>query len=281
MRFVINLCILILLALVGENVRSQETPQPRISAQPWTGSELLETQHQKDASQAVLAKAVKFMGGDKYLNAKTQIGKGKYSIIREGAVISFQSFTDVIVYPDKERTEFRGGGVTTVQTNIGASGWVYDGELSAIRDQTERQIENFTKGLRTSLDNLLRGGWADEAVAEYAGKRPATLGKRNDVVKLSYDDGFVVEFEFAADTGEPQKASYKRAAADGTETVEEDRYAQFIDRGGIKTPYIIDRRSDGKRTSRINYESVDFNKTVPDSFFEKPASEKELKKQTL
>jgi outer membrane lipoprotein-sorting protein len=35
---------------------------------------------------------------------------------------------------------------------------------------------------------------------------------------------------------------------------------------------------DGKQTSRINYESVDFNRTVPDSIFAKPATPKDAKK---
>ncbi|HTK26137.1 MAG TPA: hypothetical protein VL327_06240, partial [Pyrinomonadaceae bacterium] len=70
-----------------------------------------------EKAEAILKKAVQVMGGDKYLNVKTQIGRGRYSVIRDGAVVSFQSFIDVIVFPDKERTEFKGSGVKTVQVN--------------------------------------------------------------------------------------------------------------------------------------------------------------------
>lgn len=232
-------------------------------------------------AEAVIEKAVKYLGGEKYLNVKTQIGKGQYSLIRDGATISLQSFVDVIVHPYRERTEFKGGGVRTIQTNTGDTGWLFDGPQELVKDQTEIQIENFKRGIRTSLDNLLRKYWAGEASVRYVGRRPATLGKRNEVIKLVYDDGFTIEFEFAADTGVPQKAIYERTAADGTVTKEEDVYAQFISRGGIKTPYIIDRRSNGKPNSRINYRSVDFNRTVPDSIFEKPADGKEPKKLDL
>ncbi len=109
-------------------------------------------------------------------------------------------------------------------------------------------------------------------------QREATLGKRNDVVKLTYKDGLVVEFEFAADDGVPQKAVYKRLNADNEEIKEEDRYAQFLDFNGIKSPFIIDRFTNGVQSSRINYESIEFNKSVPDSIFAKPANPKELKK---
>jgi outer membrane lipoprotein-sorting protein len=59
---------------------------------------------------------------------------------------------------------------------------------------------------------------------------------------------------------------------------EEDRYAQFVDVNGIKAPFIIDRYTNGKQNSRINYETIEFNKSVPDSVFAKPSSPKDVKK---
>jgi hypothetical protein len=231
-----------------------------------------------EQAEAVLQKAIQNLGGDKYLQVKTQIGRGKFSVMREGTVISFQSFIDVIVFPDKERTEFKGGGVKSVQTNVGGTGWTFDGDAELIKIQDEKQVEDFKRGVRVSLDHLLRGNWRNDATLSYVGKRAATLGKRNDVVKLTYKDGLVVEFEFAADDGVPQKAVYKRLNADNEEIKEEDRYAQFLDFNGIKSPFIIDRFTNGVQSSRINYESIEFNKTIPDSIFAKPLNPKELKK---
>ncbi|CAN5248116.1 hypothetical protein BH20ACI1_BH20ACI1_11540 [soil metagenome] len=231
-----------------------------------------------EKAEAIIKKAVQYLGGEKYLNAKSQIGRGKFSVMRDGALVSFQKFYDVIAFPDKERTEFKSGSSKIVQTNFRENGWIFDGDSMIIKDQTEEQIDNFKRGIRTSLDNLLRGNWRKEgAKLEYVGRRPASLGKRNDVVKLTFDDGFTVEFEFA-DDGVPMKSIYKRTNADNEEVKEEDRYAQFIDINGIKTPFIIDHYSTEKHTSRINYESVEFNKQIPDSIFEKPSSAKDLKK---
>ena len=229
-------------------------------------------------AEAVIAKAVQNLGGNSYLQIKTQIGRGKFSTIKEGAVVAFQTFIDVLVFPDKERTEFKGGGSKTVQVNTGSTGWVYDGDQELIKVQNEGQVANFKRGIQTSLDNLLRGYWKGDAELSYIGKRPATLGKRNDVIKLTYKNGFSVEFEFAADDGLPQKAIYKTTKGDGEELTEEDRYAQFLDIGGIKSPFIVDRLTGGKPSSRINYESLDFTKVIPDSIFAKPANPKDLKK---
>lgn len=227
--------------------------------------------------EAIINKAVQRLGGDRYLKVTTQVSRGKFSVMRDGTIVSFQSFIDVIVYPDKERTEFKGRKSKFVQTNAGGTGWTFDSDHELVKTQTEAQIENFDRGMRVSLDTLLRGGWRGAGKIEYIGKRPASLGKRNDVVRLTYEDGLTIDFEFAED-GTPMKASYKRTNADGEEVTEEDRYAQWVDINGIRAPYIVDRFTNGKPTSRINYESLEYNVRVPDSIFNKPSNPKELKK---
>jgi hypothetical protein len=230
-----------------------------------------------DKATAIVARAVQVVGGDRYLQVKSQVGRGKFSVIRDNSVASFQSFIDVIVFPDKERSEFKSGPSKTIQTNSGKTGWFFDGDTLSIKEQTPEQVANFTRGLRTSLDNLLRGYWKGSAELSYVGRRQATLGKRNDVIKITYTDGFSIEFEFT-DDGTPAKSIYKHIGVDAKEVTEEDRYAQFIDIGGIKTPFIIDRYTNGAQSSRINYDSVEFNKAIPDSVFEKPSNPKDLKK---
>ena len=229
-----------------------------------------------EKAEAVLKKAVEKLGGEKYLQVKSTVGRGRFSILSGGAIVSFQSFVDVIVHPDKERTEFK-DGAKTVQTNTGDTGWIYDGNAETINLQNKDQIESFKRSLRVSLDNLLRGYWRGKGVLSYVGKRAATLGKRNEVVKLTFDDDFTVEFEFS-DENLPVKALYKRLNADKEEIKEEDRYAQFVDFQGIKTPLIVDHFSNAVQTSRINYESIEFNKTISEKIFAKPNNPKELKK---
>jgi hypothetical protein len=47
------------------------------------------------------------------------------------------------------------------------------------------------------------------------------------------------------------------------------------------TPFIDDRFANGTQTSRINYQSVKFNKTIPDATFAKPSSPEEVKEINL
>lgn len=232
-----------------------------------------------EKAEAVIAKAVEALGGERYLKVTSQLSRGSFTVMKEGQIASFQRFVDVIVFPDSERTEFKGGGSRVVQTNTGDTGWIFDGDQEIVKVQTEKQISDFKQSIRTNIDTLLRGGWRDKATLAYLGRRPATLGKRNDAIRLTYEDGMTVEYEFSVDTGLPQKVMFKRSNLDGDELREEDRYAQFIDVDGIKTPFVIDRFTNGSQSSRINYESVEFNKPIPRSIFAKPASAKEAKKE--
>lgn len=236
-----------------------------------------QTTQSSDKAQAVIARAVAAMGGEKYLNVKTLVAKGRYSQIREGANSGSQTFLDVIVYPSSERTEFKSGKVKTVQANDGNTGWIYLGENETLIDQTEKQIAEFKLSLDFSLDNLLRGFWKGRAEISYIGKRDAGIGRQSDVLRLTYRTGEWVEFEFGGD-GLPIKSIYKKRNAEDLETREEDRYGQFVDLGGISFPFVVDHYIDGIQTARINYESVDFNVSIPSSIFAKPSSAKDLKK---
>lgn len=259
--------------------------------QPITTSKIIEYEYsphvgwindflKDEKAEAIIKRAVEKMGGEKYLQAKSMVSTGNYTQLVEGQMQSFSSFTDALVFPDKERTEFKQNGMKTVQTNAGASGWLFDGAARMIKEQSKTQIEDFQRGTRSSLDNLLRGEWRKTAGAQisYAGRRQAGVGRRNDVVKLTYPDGFAVEYEFT-DEGFPAKAIYKRTGVDtGAELKEEDRYGQFVESQGIYTPFVIDHYINDKQSSRINYISIEFNKNIPDSVFTKPGDIKALKK---
>lgn len=233
-----------------------------------------------EKAEAILKKAVEKLGGERYRQVKSIYGRGLFTAIREGQAGIPSSFVDVIVFGNefKERTDFKQGGIKTTQTNIGNKGWIYDGAAQAIKDQSQEETDNFLQGLQTSLDHLLRGLWRGNAEVSYVGKRAASLGRRNEVIKLAYKNGFEIEFEFSAADGLPVKSLFKKKNAENEEVREEDRYAQFVEISGVLAPFIIDRYRNGELISRINYDSLEFNKMIPDSIFAKPANIKEAKK---
>jgi hypothetical protein len=233
--------------------------------------------------EAILARAIEALGGSNYLNVKTVVGRGFYTSYEQGMSQLPARFLDYIVYPDRERTEFTSGGIKTIQTNDRETGWFYDGGPKALSDMKASQIESFKRSMRTSVENVLRGWWKKEgATLTYVGRREAGLARRNETVRLTYPDGFWIEYEFAAKEGLPAKVIYKRTRtkADSNETeeiTEEDRLAKPITVAGVTAPFVIDHFINGTQTSRINYESIEYNQPLPDSLFQKPASIKGLK----
>ena len=227
---------------------------------------------------AVVARAVEALGGPAYLGVRSVVSKGYFTQFREGQSGIPVTFRDYLVFPDRERTEFKGGGVSFLQVNTGDTGWAFEAKTKKLSDVTPEQVENFRTTMRTSIDNVPRGWWrAEGASLTYVGRREAGLARRNEVVRLTYPDGFEAEFEFDAREGLPAKVIYKRPGEEGERVEEEDRYAQFIAVGGVRAPYVIDHYRAGVQSSRVNYDTVEFNKPVPDSLFAKPADVKSIK----
>ena len=263
--------LLFLLCALPASVSAQEEPPRNVAA----------TQDPK--AEDIVTRAVEVLGGSNYLNVKTVIGRGFYTTFHDGVSQLPSRFLDYIAYPDKERTEFTGGGIKAIQTNVGNTGWIYDGTTKSIGDMKEPQIADFKRSMRTTLENLLQGWWRKEgAVLTYAGRREAGLAKRNETVRLTYPDGYWIEYEFGARDGLPAKMIYRRTKkkpnSDETEeSSEEDRLAKPITVDGVTAPWIIDHYVNGIQTSRINYESIEYNKPLPDSLFAKPDNVKAIK----
>ena len=236
-----------------------------------------------EKSQQIIDHAIEALGGQQYLNIQTEFGKGFYTTYNEGMSQIPARFLDYISYPDRERTEFTGAGIRSIQTNVGDTGWLFDGAVKKISDQSPAQVENFKFAMKTRFENLLRGWWKKEGgKVTYAGRREAGLAKRNETVRLTYPDGFWIEYEFGARDYLPAKIIYKRTrkdpdSGDQVEVTEEDRIMKFTPIGGVNAAWIIDRYVNGKQTSRINYEQIQYNQHFADSLFAKPDNVKSIK----
>ncbi len=256
-------------------------PTPGASAQISNGPVKATSPDAK--AEGVIKRSIEAVGGSNYLEVKTTVGRGFYTTYKEGISQLPARFVDYIAFPDKERTEFTGGGIRVVQANLGEKGWLYDGATKSLQDMKSAQIEDFKRAVRTSVDNLLRGWWRKQGAAlSYVGRREAGLARRNETVRLTYPDGFWIEYELGAKDGLPAKVIYKRNRtkpdSDETEEItEEDRLAKFIIVDGISAAFVVDHFINGVQTSRINYESIEYNRPLADSFFTKPDNIKALK----
>lgn len=236
-----------------------------------------------EKSQQIIDHAIEVLGGQKYVGVQTVVGKGFYTTYRDGISQIPARFLDYIAYPDRERTEFSGAGIKTIQTNTGDTGWLFDGAVKKISDQTRAQVDDFKQAMRTSLEYLLRGYWKKEGgKITYVGRREAGLAKRNETIRLVYPDDFWIEYEFGAKDFMPAKIIYKRErkdpdSGDVVQVTEEDQLFKFITIDGVTAPWVIDHFVNGKQASRINYESVQYNQRFAENLFAKPTDVKSIK----
>jgi hypothetical protein len=267
LRFPFVLLPLLLICLTASSARAQDekkdAPKPKAEV---------------EKAEQILQRAAEALGGNAYLSVRSMAARGLYTQYRDGKPEVPMSFVDYIVYPDKERTEFKGDGIKSVQANTGDSGWVFDGLTKNIRDMKAAQVADFKLSMRTSVDNLLRGLWRKEgAQIAYAGRREAGVAKRNEAVRVTYPDGFTVEFEFGAQDHLPARVSYVRKKSDTEEIKEEDRMMQYLNLNGILAPFVVDHFSTGVQQSRLNYNSIELNAQIADSLFARPATAKDVK----
>jgi len=66
-------------------------------------------------------------------------------------------------------------------------------------------------------------------------------------------------------------------SGNSVETNEEDQLLRYIEVDGVNAPWVIDHYVNGHQTSRINYESVQYNQSFPQTLFKKPDNIKAIK----
>ncbi|HKR12107.1 MAG TPA: hypothetical protein VJT15_08625 [Pyrinomonadaceae bacterium] len=259
--------VLVLVICLGSFASSAQTSSPSVD----------------EKSKQIIDRAIEVLGGANYLNIQTAIGKGFYTGFKDGTAQIPSRFLDYLVYPDRERTEFIQFGIKTIQTNTGDTGWMFDGAVKKLSDQTPTQVAEFKRVMRTSFENLLRGWWQKEGgKVVYVGRREAGLAKRNETIRLTYPNGVWIEYEFGARDGFPAKILYKRIrkdpdSGDEVETTEEDQILRYVENQGVNAPWVIDHFINGKQVTRINYESVQYNQKIDDALFAKPVDVKKIK----
>lgn len=231
-----------------------------------------------EKAEEIVRRALEAQGGSAFLAVQTIIGRGYYTPYDKGISTVPQAFVDYLVFPDRERTEFRGAMGLFIQTNDRDTGWTYERSTRTLADMKPQQIQDFRLAMRTSTDSLLRGWWRKEGGRlTYLGRREAGLAKRNEAVRVTYPDGFTVDYEIGAKDHLPAKTLYKRKTAEGEEVAEEDRFASYTKVAGLNMPFVIDHFRNGEQTSRINYNSIEFNSPIADALFAKPVNLKALK----
>ncbi len=263
-KLIISVLILVLYVVTTSQAFAQK-PEPPDAKNIEKGRQLIQT-------------VIEARGGARYLEFKTLIGAGQYTLFDKGLSGVPQPFLDYIVYPDRERTEFgRKKRDRNIQVNIGKTGWVYDGQGETLKNVDEKQGGAFLEGLEYDIDHVLRGGWQQPGVkAWFYGREETRPGERADMVAVELQKDRLVLLVIDPSTHLPFKLVYEKPDDKGISR-HEVRFNQYVQYDGVKFPNIVDFYRDGVQTSRVNYNNVQINAPIPESLFVKPASAKAIK----
>ncbi|HYY96753.1 MAG TPA: hypothetical protein VE713_19770, partial [Pyrinomonadaceae bacterium] len=91
----------------------------------------------------VVRHAVEALGGGAYLGVKTLVSRGHFTSFHDGVAGLPSAFTDYLILPDRDRTEFKGAGQKGIETHAGDNGWIYDGQAKTLLDLTPVQVGDF------------------------------------------------------------------------------------------------------------------------------------------
>lgn len=230
-----------------------------------------------EKGRKLLQQAIDARGGTAFLSFKSLEATGQWTPFEQGASTVPVPFLDYIIYPDKERTEFGKGKKKDrkINVNVGTTGWVYDGEGETLKDQNEKQVKEFQDSRSTDVDMVLRSAMQDKtAEVRFYGREETQPGERADVVMIKLKHTFYLLLDPA--TKMPRTLTYEKTEEKGTARYEY-RFNQYVPYDGVKFPNIVDLYRDGIQVSRVNYQSIKLNGTIPDALFVKPANAKAIK----
>lgn len=231
-----------------------------------------------EKGRQLIQAVIEARGAARYLEFKTLLGAGQYTLFEKGISGVPQPFLDYIAYPDRERTDIgKRKKDRNIQVNTGKTGWVYDGQGETLRELDEKQGSTFLEGLEYDIDHVLRGGWKQSGVkAWFYGREETRPGERADVVAVELQKDRLVLLVIDPSSHLPLKLVYEKPDDKGVSR-NEVRFNQYVIYDGVKFPNIVDFYRDGIQTSRVNYNNVQINAQIPESLFVKPASAKAIK----
>jgi zinc protease len=210
--------------------------------------------------KALMDMALKAHGGEKLLAIKNLTFKGKGTVTFQGNEIPVDSATLITAVPDKSRLEMKTGfgDVTTGTPGGGKPGWLNFG--GQVQDQPNQGGDN-SLDPATMLIRAVQKGYPVEAIADSA----TADGKKLTAFQVTTDKGRKMKIFIEADTGLVRRVDGETGQGSTTALL-----GAYKDVEGIKMPMTIELKVNGEPLISLKIDSVEMNKTVEDSLFEKP-----------
>ena len=224
-------------------------------------------QAQTKANQ-LIDQMIDALGGQTFLDVKDIHTTGRFFAFTRGQLSGSDIFSDYIKLPDMERVEFGPTTRRTTQINRGKEGWKIVAKKSP-EPQSPGEIEEFLKGLKTSLDYVLRFTLEERQTTVQPLPSEMIDFKRIDVVELRDPEKNRIRFYIDRDTHLPIKMQVRRTEES---KLHEEQYSNWHKFEGVMTALFVSRLTDNVKTMEIHLDTADYNSGLSDNLFAPPAS---------
>src|SRR6058998_1234461 len=224
-------------------------------------------QTQTKANQ-LIDQMIDALGGPTFLDVKDIHTTGRFFAFTRGQLSGSDIFSDYIKFPDMERVEFGPTTRRTTQINRGKEGWKIVAKKGT-EPQSAGEIEEFLKGVKTSMDYVLRFTLEERQTTVQTLPSEMIDFKRVDIVELRDPDKNRIRFYVDRDTHLPVKMQVRRT---DESKIHEEQYSNWHKFEGVMTPLYVSRLTDNVKTMEIHLETADYNSGLSDNLFAPPAS---------
>lgn len=216
-------------------------------------------------AQEVLNKAVRSLGGEAFLQAKSVYMRGRTYAISEDAASAVVPFESTVEFPDKRRFAY-GKDKPITLINDGERGWQID-RYGMVRQPLE-QVRRWKNGARYGYENLLRRVIREGGVLIQDGGRDFTDNLAARVVTITDAQQVQVRLYLSTVNSLPIRVNY-RVMNPETRDWEEygEMYSDYREFQGIQTPRHVTRSLDGDRYSEVFRNVVEYNREIPANYF--------------
>jgi hypothetical protein len=273
MKYVLT-CILLTALLFAQdaptNSSSQSTAADQNTADQNTPAVPTDQESVRKA-KAVLDQAIAALGGDAYLNWKTQTSEGRSYSFHHGEPNSVGTlFWRFKQFPDKDRLELTKKRDVTEIFN-GDKG--YEVTYKGVRNLDEKdELAPYLRRRHYSLDLVLRQWLHEPGVALFYDGQTVAAQKETDEVMIMNAKNEAVTLNFDINTHLPVKKSFVwRDPVDKQRNVEEEIFDNYRLINGIQTPFDVTRIFNGDMAFQSFLTSASYNQPLDASMFDPKA----------
>ena len=223
-----------------------------------------------EQARALLDQSVEALGGEAFLNLKSEKMEGRVYSFRRDQLTGLATFVSYTRYPDQQREEY-GKNKETIMVYSEDKGWEID--IHGVKPVPEEEMEIRRERKSMSAFYILRYRLQEPGILlEYAGRD--LLGVQAvDVVNFVDADNRVVTFYLDRLTHLPVRTVWIRRDPKTRQRIEEEEIlSNYFTGQGVTAPRQITRQRHGTKIFEAFVQKVQYNLPLPDSLF--VASEK-------